>query len=129
MTTQSMFSLYIVEDHAVMREVYTRYLETAGPFRICGTADRGETALTEIPDLNPDAVLVDISLPGMSGLTLVEQLHAAWPNLPAIVISGHDDTQYRKAALKAGAREFVTKGSAELVLHALTKLLGRSLSS
>ena len=129
MESQSVHSLYIVEDHAVMREVYRRYLETAGPFRVCGTADRGETALEEIPRLNPDAILVDISLPGMSGLTLVEHIYTRWPELPAIVVSGHDDTQYRKAALKAGARDFVTKGSAELILHTLVKLLGQPLSS
>ena len=129
MESQPVHSLYIVEDHAVMREVYRRYLETAGPFRVCGTADRGETALEEIPLLSPDAVLVDISLPGMSGLTLVEQIYTRWPELPTVVVSGHDDTQYRKAALKAGARDFVTKGSAELILHTLVKLLGQPLSS
>lgn len=129
MNGQPTHRLYIVEDHAVMREVYQRYLETAGPFEVCGTADRGEIALTEIATLQPDAILVDISLPGMSGLRLVEQISSSWPEIPAIIISGHDDTQYRKAALKAGARDFVTKGSAELILHTLTKILERPLPS
>lgn len=116
-------AIFIVEDHEVLREVYSKYLECAGPFHVCGTAESAEEALRLLPDLQPDAVLIDISLPGMSGLELVEHILERWPELPTIVVSGHDNSQYRRAALKAGARDFVTKGEAELILESLRKIL------
>ena len=121
------YRLFIVEDHPTMREVYTSYFEYAGGFSVCGTADSAEEALLKLadisPDISPHIVLVDISLPGMNGLQLVERLTTEYPTLPAVVVSGHEDSHYRSAALRAGAADFVSKGSAAVILETVRKVL------
>ena len=122
--TQPNYHLYIVEDHSIMREVYAQYFSSVDGFDVCGTAASAEEALEQIPMTSPDAVLIDISLPGMNGLALVEKLQQQYPDLCTIIVSGHEDTHYRQAALRAGASDFVSKGSAATILKTLQKNLG-----
>ncbi len=103
-----------------------QYFNAVGGFEVCGAADSAETALKEIPALLPDVVLADISLPGMNGLSLVEHLRKLHPELQTIIVSGHEDSHYRSAALRAGAADFVSKGSATMILQTLQKTLDRT---
>lgn len=115
-------TLYIVEDHAVLRAALLELL-TGPDLRVLGTAASAEDALQALPALHPDIVLVDVSLPGMSGLKLVERLCVQRPDLKTLMVSGHSETLYARAALSAGACGFVPKDDPDQLLHAVRTVL------
>ena len=118
------YKLFIVEDHPVMRSAYTRLINHQPNFETCGEAESANQALAMIPQVHPDLVLVDISLPGMSGIELVKQLKLNAPTLPTLVISGHTDVLYAKNALQAGAKGYLDKaGLAEVLVEAIYQVL------
>ena len=82
-----------------------------------------EQALTKIPALAPSLVLVDISLPGMSGLELVAALRARELDSRLVVVTGHDEARYATAAFQAGADGFVRKGDTVAILQVLRQTL------
>ena len=102
--------VFIVEDHTLMREIVETYVEEQPALSVCGTASTGEDALDLLP-CGADLVLVDISLPGMSGIDLICTIRVRWPELPCLVCSGHDEAVYVERALAAGARGYVAKGN------------------
>jgi DNA-binding NarL/FixJ family response regulator len=93
--------IFIVEDHPVMLSAYARLLHREPDLEVCGTATSGEEAVALIPQIQPDLVLVDLSLPRMSGLSLIAQLYQSQPALPILIVSGQEPTAYvmRKALL------------------------------
>ena len=101
--------VYIVENHDVVREVVASYLARMEGVVVCGQADSAERALPDIARLRPDVVLIDLSLPGMSGLDLLRELSARHPDVACVVLTGHAEPGYRDRALAAGARAFVLK--------------------
>lgn len=101
--------IFIVEDHHVMRDVYRLTFEMQPDFEICGAVSTGAEALAAIGAAAPDLVLVDVSLPGMSGIELVGHLQQAHPTLPVLVVSGHHEAVYAERALEAGARGYLDK--------------------
>jgi two-component system response regulator EvgA len=112
-------SVLIVDDHARFRQTARRALERDG-WTIAGEAEDGAGALRAARALEPDVVLLDVGLPGMSGLEVARRLRAELPQLTIVVISTHDSGDYHDLAVANGARGFVPK--AELtgaVLHAL----------
>ncbi|CAN5656796.1 hypothetical protein BH10CHL1_BH10CHL1_47510 [soil metagenome] len=88
------YKLFIVEDHPVIRSAYIRLLQRQTDFEVCGEAESGIQALDLIPTAAPDLVLVDISLPGMNGIELLNRLRADYPELMTLVISGHEESLY-----------------------------------
>jgi DNA-binding NarL/FixJ family response regulator len=116
--------IFIVEDHQVMREAYQMLLEMEPDLEVCGTAATGEDALSALKATQPDLMLVDVSLPGMSGIELVQQLQTRYPALPTLVISGHDETVYAEQALRAGAKGYLDKkGISHIMLDAIRQVL------
>lgn len=100
--------MLIVDDHADFRRSATALLEASG-FDVVGEAPDGPTALTEIVRLNPDAVLLDIALPGQSGIELAEQL-AGIADRPAVVlVSSRDASSYGERLRRAPGRGFLAK--------------------
>ncbi len=102
-------TLAIVEDNAEFRESMVRMLNDAPGFRCSQTYDSAESALEGIPKAPPDVVLMDINLPGMSGVECVRKLHAQIPALRVIMLTVYDDTENIYAALKAGASGYILK--------------------
>jgi len=118
------YKLFIVEDHPVMRSAYIRLLDRQPDFEICGEAEDAPHALALLAQLAPDLVLVDVSLPGMSGIELIKRLKTLYPALPALVISGHTDVLYAKHALQVGAKGYVDKaGLGEIMVEAIHQVL------
>lgn len=103
------YKVYIVEDHAILREALCIAVEMELEFTVCGATGFAAEALDHIPDVTPDLVLADLSLPGMNGLDLIERLTTRYPGLPVLVISGHDENVYVERALAAGARGYLDK--------------------
>ena len=116
-------TLFIVEDHKVMRAALLELLAGEPDLKVLGVAASAEEALQDLSELHPDLVLVDVSLPGLSGIDLVRRLTRQHPGLKALMVSGHSEVPYARAALKAGARGFVTKDAPDTLLEAVHDVL------
>ena len=118
------YKLFIVEDHPVVRAAYHRMLNRESDLEIVGETDNGSDALDMIASVRPDLVLIDISLPGMSGITLITHLRSLYPDMPMMIISGHEEALYAKHALQAGAKGYLVKtGLAEVMIEAIHQVL------
>jgi DNA-binding NarL/FixJ family response regulator len=80
---------------------------------------RGEEALRQLPTTQANLILVDIALPQMSGIDVISTIHTQWPQLPMVAFSGHQESNYVRRALDAGARGFVAKGDPYELLTAI----------
>jgi len=89
-----MTRILIVDDHPLMRKGLIMSLSDDPEFEVCAQASDAEEAMSLVESENPDLVIVDISLPGMSGLELIKQLHAIRPELFTLVVSRHDESLY-----------------------------------
>jgi len=118
-----MTSILLVEDHAIFAQALLRVLKERGQLDIVEIAESAEEALDKIPDLDVDLVLVDVSLPRRSGISLVLLLHEKYPDLPCIMLSGHLSPHYARRSLEAGARGYLVKDHAEEILQGIERVL------
>jgi DNA-binding NarL/FixJ family response regulator len=117
-----MKTVYIVDDHSAIREGFKVILERSGRYTCLGEAGTGEEALAYLclEVEAPQLYIVDISLPGMSGLDLTEKLLRTAPGSPVVVVSMHRAYDYITGAFRAGALAYVAKDSGlECVIAAL----------
>jgi DNA-binding NarL/FixJ family response regulator len=116
--------VFIVEDHPVFREGLVQVIDSEGDLIVCGEAEDAEHALEAIPGLKPDLVLVDISLPGKSGLELIKELRARNGGVKLLVLSMHDEALYADRVLRAGGDGYIMKQEdPEEVVHAIRDVL------
>jgi DNA-binding NarL/FixJ family response regulator len=115
-------TVFIVEDHPVMREILIEFVDRDG-FQVCGSAATGEDALKGLQQAGADVVLVDVSLPGMSGIELVRELRSIDPGRICLILSAHAGLRYIQGALEAGARGYIIKGNPHELLDALRIVL------
>ncbi len=101
--------VFIVEDHPVVREGYTALFSRVPDLVVCGEAATAAEAVSRIEEARPDIALVDLGLPGTSGIELIRQLRAFLPDLKVLVISAHAETLFAERALRAGAQGYVMK--------------------
>jgi len=119
-----MIRVLIVDDHAILRRGLRALLSDAFARAEFGEASSAEQALEELGKKGWDVALLDISLPGKSGLDLLKELKAARPRLPVLVLSVHPEDQFAVRALKAGAEGYMTKETApEELVKAIRKIL------
>src|SRR5882762_9298864 len=119
--------IILVEDHAILREGLKALIEIEADFNIVGDFCRVEDILNGIRDLQPDLVVTDLGLPGRSGLELLAELRRLSPKTRKLVLTAHENEEYIRAALNAGADGYVLKdaNSAELMLAIRTVSLGQ----
>lgn len=116
--------IYIVEDHGVMRQGYASLVEREMGLQICGKTGSATDARGEIPEVDPDLAIVDLSLDEGSGLELIKDLQSQCCDLKVLVVSMHDESLYAERALEAGAEGYVSKGEpSETVVTAIRQLL------
>jgi DNA-binding NarL/FixJ family response regulator len=116
--------VFLVDDHPLVREHLRSLLEREADLVVCGEAADGPTALSLIPQKEPDLVILDISLKHSHGLELLKDLKEWRPKLPVLVLSMHDETLYAERSLRAGAMGYITKEEATVsVLSAIRKVL------
>jgi DNA-binding NarL/FixJ family response regulator len=99
----------IVDDHPMTRAGLVHVINHQPDLVVCGEAENAAEALDALNTSAPDLVLVDITLPGKSGLELIKDVKAIHPGLPILVISMHDESLYAERVLRAGARGYITK--------------------
>jgi DNA-binding NarL/FixJ family response regulator len=117
--------VFIVEDHPVFREGLVQIINSEGDMTVCGEAEDAEHALEAIPRIRPDLVLVDISLPGKSGLEMIKDLRARNGGVKLLVLSMHDEALYADRVLRAGGDGYIMKQEdPEEVVHAIRDVLG-----
>src|SRR6478609_3785723 len=104
--------VFIVDDHPLVREGLTNLINGQDDLIVCGEAKNSAQAIDRIMTTRPDVAFIDISLENESGLELVKQLAAQFPQVALIVLSMHDESLYAERALRAGARGYVMKREA-----------------
>ena len=104
-------SVFVVEDDKGLREQLVHILENATDVCCVGSSETAEEALEVIPKLSPDVVLMDIRLPGMSGIDCVAELKRPFPSLQIIMLTVYEDSERIFRALKAGANGYLVKSS------------------
>jgi DNA-binding NarL/FixJ family response regulator len=104
--------IFLVEDHQQVRRQLESLIQRAGGFHVCGFAENANTALSQIIQILPDLVLLDLSLKDSSGFSVLKTLRVLQPDLPILVLSIHDAASYAEPAIKAGARGYMTKQEA-----------------
>jgi len=109
-------SVLLVDDHAVVREGYRRLLERHGDIVVIGEAGDAATAHSLFCALDPQIVVMDITLPGTSGIEAMRRMLIYNADARVLIFSMHEDTIFAKRALQAGAFGYVTKASAPNVL-------------
>jgi two-component system invasion response regulator UvrY len=114
--TKGQLTVLLVDDHAVVREGYRRLLERHGDIAVIGEAGDAATAHSLFCSQEPQIVVMDITLPGTSGIEAMRRMLIYNPEARVLIFSMHEDTIFAKRALQAGAFGYVTKASAPTVL-------------
>ena len=119
-----MINVLIADDHAILRgglkEILARQLEGA----VCGEAMDAQEVLAQVQNHDWDLVILDVTMPGRSGLDVLRELKVVRPKLPVLVLSMHPEDQYGKRMLRAGASGYLEKENApEELIKAIRKVL------
>jgi two-component system invasion response regulator UvrY len=118
-------NVLLVDDHAVVREGYRRLLERDDSLVVAGEAATATEAMRLDADLRPDVVVLDIALPGVSGMEILRRIIARRPDACVLMFSMYHDGIYATRAIDAGARGFLSKASApDLLVQAVRSVAG-----
>ena len=111
-----MTKVLIVDDHALIRKGVISELSEASDITVVAEAGDGESALSIARDLQPDVVLLDIALPGKSGIEVLKSLRAEVADVKVLILSGFAERQYAIRCIKDGAKGYVSKGDTSVSL-------------
>jgi DNA-binding NarL/FixJ family response regulator len=109
--------IVIVDDHAIVREGLKRIISSADDMEVAGEAANGAEAMQRVRELSFDVLMLDLSMPGRSGMELIKLVRAEKPKLRILVLSMHQELQYAVRAIKSGASGYLTKESAPAQLE------------
>jgi DNA-binding NarL/FixJ family response regulator len=107
-----MIQVLIADDHAIIRDGLKQIISFVPNMEVVGEAGDGEEVLQKIRNLKVDVLVLDMSMPGKSGIALIQQITAVKPGLPILVLSMHQESQYAVQAMRAGASGYITKNTA-----------------
>ena len=109
--------IVLADDHAIVREGLKRIVGDVADLRVVGEAADGGEVMQRVRELDFDVLVLDLSMPGRSGMELIKQVKAEKPKLRILVLSMHQETQYAVRAIKSGASGYLTKESAPAQLE------------
>ena len=104
-----MIRILIADDHAILRRGLKEILVRELPEVVCGEAEDAQQVLMQVQSDDWDLVMLDITMPGRSGLDVLKDLQTMRPKLPVLVLSMHPEDQYGKRVLRAGASGYMNK--------------------
>ncbi|HZP85439.1 MAG TPA: response regulator transcription factor [Burkholderiales bacterium] len=111
MTGQAI-KVMLVDDHAVVRMGFRLLLQGTTDIQVVAEASSGEEAVRLVPEVQPDVIIMDISMPGIGGLEAIGRILAREPAARILVLSAHEDVMHARRVLRAGAMGYLTKRSA-----------------
>lgn len=111
-----MIKLVLADDHTIVREGLKQLLAAAADIEVVGEAPDGHAVMAKVREGGFDVLLLDMSMPGKSGIELIKQVRAEKPKLRILILSMHEEPQYAVRAIKAGAAGYLTKDSASALL-------------
>jgi len=115
----------VVDDHTVIRRGVQGILSTYPEWDLCGEADNGQDAIRLAGELEPEVVIMDVSMPGMNGLEATRIIHDVLPETKVLLLTLHSSSEFVRSAFRAGARGYVLKSDAENELvRALNVVIG-----
>ena len=118
-----MTRIVVADDHAIVREGLKQLLSAAGDLEVVGEAADGHEVIKVVREKDFDVLLLDMSMPGKSGIELIRQVKGEKPKLRILVLTMHEEHQYAIRAIRAGASGYLTKESASRqLLEALRKV-------
>jgi len=121
---QEEIKVLIVDDHPIVRQGLAQLINRKPDMVVCGEAEEDQHALEQIEAKKPEIALVDLTLKGSSGMSLIKQIKERFPQTHVIVVSMHDESLYAERALRAGAAGYVMKQEAtDKVLTAIDRVL------
>lgn len=104
-----MIRLFVIDDHEMVREGLKAILEAEPDFEIVGDAANAEQAFELIDPLHPDVILLDVRLPGMSGVEICRSITERYPHIAVIIVTTYTDETLVAQCIQAGARGFIVK--------------------
>lgn len=116
-------TIYIIDDNVFVRQALIMLIEEEPDLVICGAAETAVEALDVILSLKPDLVLTDFSLPGLTGLELIERLGVLNPEQPVAMVSGQAEPVCADRAIAAGARGYILKDDATAIVAGIRRVL------
>jgi two-component system response regulator NreC len=108
--------IVLADDHAVLRAGLRSLLNSEPDLTVVGEAGDGDEALRQVALHRPDVLVLDLMMPRVKGLDIIEELTATYPSVRVLVLTMHADTQYLRHVIKAGCAGYVTKTSADTEL-------------
>ena len=122
---RKVYKVVIVDDHALMRNGLEAMLESEPAYEVVGTAADGMTAMRTISELEPDIVMMDLTMPRTSGIDAIVQIKRRHPSIKVIALTFHKEDNYIHSTLKAGADAYVLKDDSRTELFsALASVIG-----
>ncbi len=116
--------IIIVDDHPIVRQGLADLINQEKDLAVCGQAEDAAGAMKTIRELEPDVIIVDITLADSSGIELIKDIKVQYPDLPVLTLSMHDESLYAERALRAGAKGYIMKGeTTKNVVTAIRKVL------
>jgi DNA-binding NarL/FixJ family response regulator len=111
----------VVDDHPAFRKALTSALSMVADIEVAGEAGGGLAACEQAQALQPDAIVMDLSMPDLSGIDAMKRIHESQPDLPVVILTAHADEGVEREAFEAGASGFLAKGTGlsdlVIVLH------------
>lgn len=101
----------VVDDHPAFRKALSSALSMIEDIEVAGEAGGGLAACEEAAQLEPDVIVMDLSMPDLSGIDAMKRIHQDRPDLPVVILTAHADEGVEREALAAGARGFLAKGT------------------
>ncbi len=116
----------VVDDHPAFRRALTSALKMVDAIEVVGEAGGGVAATEQARTLDPDLIIMDLSMPDLDGIEAMRQIHGERPDLPVVILTAHADPGVEREAREAGASGFLAKGVAlkdlVIVLHAAAEV-------
>src|SRR2546423_5135800 len=108
----STLRIFLADDHVVLREGLRSLVNAQSDMMVVGEAGNGRAALQQVREIQPDVVIMDVSMPELNGIQVTERLKRAYEKIMVLILTAHDDSGYLRQLLEVGASGYVLKKAA-----------------